>query len=54
MEATKRVADRAPDLSPEDAATMQAADLRVLRRSADHKEAVTAFREKRDPVFRRV
>jgi hypothetical protein len=32
---------------------MQAQDLRVLRRSADHKEAVTAFREKRDPVFRR-
>jgi enoyl-CoA hydratase len=53
VEATKRVASRAPDLSPEDAATMQAQDLRVLRRSADHKEAVTAFREKRDPVFRR-
>jgi enoyl-CoA hydratase/carnithine racemase len=53
VEATKRIAGRAPDLSPEDAAAMQAADLRVLRRSADHKEAVTAFREKRDPVFTR-
>jgi enoyl-CoA hydratase len=53
VEATKRVASRAPDMSPEESAAMQAADLRVLRRSADHKEAVTAFREKRDPVFTR-
>jgi enoyl-CoA hydratase len=49
--AAKRVAGRAPDLSPEDADRMQGAELRVLRKSADHKEAVQAFREKRDPVF---
>ena len=53
VEATKRIAARAPDLSPEDAATMQAQELRVLRRSKDHKAAVAAFREKRDPVFTR-
>jgi enoyl-CoA hydratase/carnithine racemase len=53
VEATKRVAARAPDLSPQDAATMQAAELRILRRSADHAEAISAFREKREPVFSR-
>jgi enoyl-CoA hydratase/carnithine racemase len=53
VEATKRIASRAPDLSPADAAAMQAAELRVLRRSRDHHEAVTAFREKREPRFER-
>jgi enoyl-CoA hydratase/carnithine racemase len=53
VEATKRIAARAPDLSPEDASSMQAQELRVLRRSNDHKAAVAAFREKRDPVFTR-
>ena len=53
VEATKRIAARAPDLSPEDAERMQAAELRTLRRSNDHKAAVAAFREKRDPVFTR-
>lgn len=53
VEATKRVAARAPDLSPVDAEAMQAAELRILRRSSDHKEAVAAFREKRQPVFSR-
>jgi len=53
VEATKRVAARAPDLSPEDAAAMQAAELRILRRSSDHQEAVAAFREKRQPTFSR-
>ena len=53
VEATKRIAARAPDLSPEDAGHMQAQELRVLRRSNDHKAAVAAFREKTDPVFTR-
>ena len=53
VEASKRIAGRAPDLSPEDAVPLQAQELRVLRRSNDHKAAVAAFREKRDPVFTR-
>jgi enoyl-CoA hydratase len=53
VEATKRIAGRALDLSPEDAATLSAEELRVLVRSEDHREAVAAFREKREPVFRR-
>jgi enoyl-CoA hydratase len=53
VEATKRTANRAPDLSPEEANAMQAPELRVLRKSADHKAAVAAFRDRRDPVFTR-
>lgn len=53
VEATKRIASRAPSLSPEDAETAQAKELRVLRHSRDHQEAVTAFREKREPSFTR-
>jgi enoyl-CoA hydratase/carnithine racemase len=53
VEAAKRTANRAPDLSPEDANAMLGLELRVLRRSNDHKAAVAAFRERRDPVFTR-
>ncbi len=53
VEATKRTANRAPDLSPEEANAMAAPELRILRRSADHKAAVAAFRERKDPVFTR-
>jgi enoyl-CoA hydratase len=53
VEAAKRMANRAPDLSPEEANAMQAPELRVLRNSADHKAAIAAFRERRDPVFTR-
>jgi enoyl-CoA hydratase/carnithine racemase len=53
VEATKRTANRAVDLSPEDANVMLGQELRVLRRSNDHKAAVAAFRERRDPVFTR-
>src|SRR5450432_4132588 len=35
VEATKRVAGRAPDMSPQEAGDMQAAEMRVLRRSQD-------------------
>ena len=53
VEATKRIAGRAPDLSPEDAGKLSADELRVLSRSDDHREALAAFREKRDPAFNR-
>jgi len=53
VEATKRIAGRAPDLSPDEAAPLQAAELARLRRSNDHRAALEAFREKRDPDFTR-
>ncbi len=53
VEATKRIAGRASDLSPEEAAPLQAAELSRLRRSNDHKAALAAFREKREPNFTR-
>ena len=53
VEATKRAANRAPDMSPEEANAMIGPEVNVLRKSNDHKAAVTAFRERRDPVFTR-
>jgi enoyl-CoA hydratase len=53
VEATKRVATRAPDLTPEEGRQTQAKELVALLQSADHLAAVTAFLEKRTPVFRR-
>ena len=53
VEATKRTAALAPDLSPEEAARAGAKELAVLGRSADHKEALAAFIAKREPVFKR-
>jgi len=53
VEAAKRTANRAPDLSPQDASVMLGQELRVLRHSNDHKAAVAAFRERCDPVFTR-
>lgn len=53
VEATKRTAALAPDLAPEEAARVNAKELSVLGSSADHKEALAAFAEKREPVFRR-
>ena len=53
VEATKRVASRAPELTPEEALQVQAKELRALIQSADHLAAVTAFLEKRAPVFTR-
>jgi enoyl-CoA hydratase/carnithine racemase len=53
VEASKRTANRALDLSPDEANTMLAAELRTLRKSNDHKAAVAAFRERRDPEFTR-
>jgi len=53
VEATKRTAALAPDLSPQEAAQVNAKELAVLARSADHKEALAAFIAKREAVFRR-
>jgi enoyl-CoA hydratase len=53
VEATKRIAALAPDLSPAEAAVANAKELAVLARSADHKAALAAFAEKREPVFKR-
>jgi enoyl-CoA hydratase/carnithine racemase len=53
VEATKRTAALAPDLSPEEAAALNAKELAMLGRSADHKAALAAFADKREPVFKR-
>jgi enoyl-CoA hydratase/carnithine racemase len=53
VEANKRVADRAHDISPDDGAKMIAAELQMLRQSADHRAAVRAFAARRVPVFSR-
>jgi enoyl-CoA hydratase len=53
VEATKRTANRALDLSAEDWGAIAGPELRVLRKSNDHKAAVAAFRERKDPVFTR-
>lgn len=53
VEATKRTAALAPNLSPDEAAAVGAKELSILGRSADHKEALTAFVAKREPVFKR-
>jgi len=51
VEASKLVADRATDMEPEEAAALMGPILKRLRASADHREAVEAFRAKRDPTF---
>lgn len=53
VEATKRMTGLAPSLSREEAANVMREDLAKLVSSADHAEALAAFREKRVPVFRR-
>src|SRR5689334_7238046 len=53
VEAVKRSASLAPDLTPEQFAEVNNKELAVLSRSADHHEALAAFAAKRDPVFRR-
>ncbi|MEI9989838.1 MAG: enoyl-CoA hydratase/isomerase family protein [Rhizomicrobium sp.] len=53
VEAVKRNASLAPNLSPEEAAEANARELAVLSRSTDHREALAAFAEKREPNFRR-
>jgi enoyl-CoA hydratase len=51
VEATKRIASRA--LPPADIAEAMRKELDLLVKSADHAEALAAFREKRESKFRR-
>lgn len=53
VEATKRVANKTPDLTPERARAVQAEELGALVQTADHLGAVMAFLQKRPPVFSR-
>ncbi len=53
VEAAKRCADRALDLSPDEARAMMAGEMPGLLASRDHKEALAAFAERREPVFTR-
>lgn len=53
IEATKRMAGKASDLSVAEAAQFTREELATLVQSEDHAEALAAFREKRAPVFKR-
>lgn len=51
VEAAKRMADKAFDLTAAEAREAQAGEAARLIRSADHREALAAFRERRAPSF---
>jgi enoyl-CoA hydratase len=53
IEATKRTATLAVSLPPDEAARAMQKEMDVLVKSADHAEALVAFREKREPKFTR-
>jgi enoyl-CoA hydratase len=53
VEATKRVASRALDLDAKEGARAMNEEVNLLVQSADHAEALIAFREKRTPNFKR-
>jgi enoyl-CoA hydratase len=53
VEATKRIASRAIDLPPAEAAEALQKEFEALVKSADHAEALAAFGEKREPKFGR-
>lgn len=53
VEAAKRQAGRALDMTPEEAQRAAREELKVLTSSEDHREAVTARAERREPVFGR-
>jgi enoyl-CoA hydratase len=53
VEATKRIASHTLDLAPAEAARAVQAEFEALVKSADHAEALAAFREKREPKFTR-
>lgn len=53
VEATKKMVGRAFDLAPEEAGRVQGEQVSTLAQSEDHKAALAAFREKREPSFLR-
>lgn len=53
VEATKKMAQRAPDLTPDEAAPLMGEQVAALAQSQDHKNALAAFREKCEPNFSR-
>lgn len=53
VEATKKISGRAFDFTPEEALHLQGEIVSQLAQSEDHKEALAAFREKREPAFHR-
>jgi len=53
VEATKKMAGRALDITPAEAARVQGEQVSTLAQSEDHKNALAAFREKREPSFSR-
>lgn len=53
VEATKRLVGQALDLEPTEATAAMGKELIPLVRSEDHAEAVSAFLQKRPPVFKR-
>jgi enoyl-CoA hydratase len=53
VEAVKRSASLAPDLTPEEFAQVNNKEVAVLSHSADHHEALAAFAQKREPKFTR-
>ena len=53
VEAAKRQAGRALDMSPEEAQRVAGQELKILTASEDHRAAVAAFAAKREPVFGR-
>ena len=53
VEASKRMVAKAPNMTPEEAADVTRKELATLVTSADHAEALIAFKEKRAPVFQR-
>jgi enoyl-CoA hydratase len=53
VEAAKRFVDKALDMEPGEARETMAREVSLLRASRDHREAVAAFAEKREPVFSR-
>lgn len=53
VEAAKRQSSRALDVTAEEAQAAHRTELDVLAKSADHKEGLAAFAERREPKFKR-